>query len=123
LRGAHALSQDELAILLEEAIDSSTLSATEAQDIALADMVVHGQHHEDGAEVYLVVEVSWGVCHEDVTRAVRRAALFACTGVTTISVVAGQWVTADAARLARADKVWQLTDWHAVLPESATAPS
>ena len=37
-------------------------------------------------------------------------------------VVAGQWVTADAARLARVDKVWQLTDGHAVMPESAATP-
>jgi len=122
LRRAHALSQDELAALLEEAIESSTLAAAEAQDVALADVVVRGKRREDGAEVYLVVEVSWGVGHEDVTRAVRRAALFARTGVTTIPVVAGQWVTADAAQLARADKVWQLTDGHAVLPESAAAP-
>lgn len=123
LRRPHALSQDELADILEDAIESGTLFPAEAQDVVLADVVVHGERREDGVEVYLVVEVSWGVGHKDVEQAVRRAELFARTGVKAISVVAGEWVTADAARLARADKVWQLTNGRLVLSEPAAIPS
>jgi hypothetical protein len=123
LRRAHVLSPEELTALLEGAIDSGTLSAAQAQEIALADLVVRGRRQGDGAEVYLVVEVSWGVGPDDVERAVRRAELFARTGTTAIPVVAGKRVTADAARLARMEKVWQLTDGHAVLPELAATPS
>lgn len=123
LRRPHALSQDELADILEEAIESGTLFPVEAQDVALADVVVHGKRREDGAEVYLVVEVSWGVGHKDVEQAVRRAELFARTGVKTIAVVAGEWVASDAARLARTERVWQLTNGYAVPPESTVDPS
>jgi len=122
LSRVHVLSSDELTTLLDDAIDAGTLSAPEAREIALADVVVHGKRRQDGVEMYLVVEVSWGVGSGDVERAVRRSELFSRTGVTAIPVVAGRRVTPEAAELARMDKVWQLTDGHAVLPES-NAPS
>jgi len=117
LRRVHVLSPDELASLLDHAVDTGALSADQAHEIFLADAVVRGKRQEDAAEVYLVVEVSWGVGPQDVERAVRRAELLAKTGTPTLPVVAGKTVTTEAARLAQAMKVWQVTDGQVVSPE------
>ncbi len=122
LSRVHALSPDELTTLLDDAIDAGALSAPEAHEISLADVVVHGKRRKDGAEMYLIVEVSWGVGPGDVERAVRRAELFSRVGVTAIPVVAGRRVTPEAAERARTGNVWQLTDGRAVLPESGATP-
>jgi hypothetical protein len=117
IRRAHILSQDELTALVEDAVDRGVLSHDQAQDIYEADVVVRGRRREDSAEVYLVVEVSWGVGPTDVERAARRATLLAKVGTPTMPVVAGQRVTAEARSLAHTQQVWQLTDGHAVPPE------
>jgi polyhydroxyalkanoate synthesis regulator phasin len=117
LRRARALTSDEFMTLVEDAVDSGALSAAEARDLALADVVVRGRRPEDGSEVYLVVEVSWGVGPHDVERAARRAALLAQAGVVTIPVVAGKQVTAEAIELARRQQVWQVVDGHSLRPE------
>jgi predicted nuclease with TOPRIM domain len=61
LRGIHVLSGDELMALLEEAITQKQLSEDEADDILQADVVIRGRRREDGSEVYMVVEVLWGI--------------------------------------------------------------
>jgi len=106
-----------LASLLEDAIDTGTLSEEQAEDVSLADVIVHGRRRSDGAEAFLVVEVSWGVGLQDVERAIRRAALLTHTGTPALPVVAGTWVTPEAAGLARTHQVWQLTNGHAIGPE------
>ena len=58
VRRAHALSPDELTSLLEDAIDRGALSEDQAEDVSLADVIVRGRRRSDGAEVFLVVEVS-----------------------------------------------------------------
>lgn len=116
LRRPHVLSPDETASLLEDAVERSTLAREEAHQLALADIVVRGASPADGSPLYLVVEVSLGVGLDDVTRARERAMLLERTGVTARPVVAGQWVTPDAAEAARAFRVWQLTDGHVVAP-------
>ena len=85
-------------------------------DVSLADILVRGRHRERGTETYLVVEVSWGIGPYDVERATRRAALLAQTGAETMPVVAGQSITAEAAELARAMRVWQVLDGRIVAP-------
>ena len=117
VRRAHALSPDELTSLLEDAIDRGVLSEDQAEDVSLADVIVRGRRRSDGAEVFLVVEVSWGVGPQDVERATRRAALLAHTGSPALPVVAGKWVTPEAAQLARTQQVWQLTNGRAIRPE------
>jgi hypothetical protein len=117
VRRAHALSPDELTSLLEDAIDRGALSEDQAEDVSLADVIVRGRRRSDGAEVFLVVEVSWGVGPQDVERATRRAALLAHTGSPALPVVAGKWVTPEAAQLARTQQVWQLTNGRAIRPE------
>lgn len=90
LRRVHVLSADELTALVEDAADRGALSASQAQEIYEADLVVRGKRWEDGTEVYLVVEVSWGVGPQDVERAVRRAELLTHIGATVLPVVAGK---------------------------------
>jgi hypothetical protein len=116
VRRAHALSGDELHALLEPAIDQGLLSEEGADDVIQADVVVRGRRREDGSEVYLVVEVSWGVGTGDVERAVRRASLLAQAGVRTLPVVAGEYITDEAAELARAMHAWQVLDGQVTSP-------
>jgi hypothetical protein len=105
VRRAHALSPDELTSLLEDAIDGGVLSEEQAEDISLTDVIVRGRRRTNGAEVFLVVEVSWGVGPLDVERAMRRASLLARIGTPALPVVAGTWITPEAANLARAQQV------------------
>lgn len=118
IRGAHVLSMDELHTFLDRAVAQGQLSEDEADEITLADVVVRGRRRDDRAEVYLVAEVSWGVGIDDVQRASERAALLARTGVSTMPVVAGSWVSPDAEAPARAFKVWRVTDGRITPPHS-----
>ena len=115
VRRAHVLSGDELNALL----DQGRFSREEAEEILQADVVVRGRRLEDGAEVYLVVEVSWGIGISDVQRASDRAVLLARTGTPAIPVVAGSWVSPEALEPARALRVWQVTDVRVYPPETA----
>jgi hypothetical protein len=123
VRRAHALSGDELHALLAPAIDQGLLSEEGADEVLQADVVVRGRQRDDGAEVYLVVEVSWGIGTGDVERAVRRASLLAQTGVPTLPVVAGEHITDEAAELARAMRAWQVLDGQALPPSRQTSAS
>lgn len=118
VRRAHVLSGDELISLLDEAVAGGQLSEEESDEILQADVVVRGRRREDGAEVYLVVEVSWGVGISDVQRASQRAALLSRTGTPTLPVVAGYWVTPEAQEPARALRVWQVTDGSVIAPDA-----
>jgi hypothetical protein len=113
---AHTLSPDERAALVETAVDRGQLSDTEAHQLLLADLLVRGRRRDDAHEVYLVVEVSWGIGHDDVDRAYERAALLARTGSEAIPVVAGDWAPHDVQEHARANQVWQVTDGRAIGP-------
>ena len=117
VRRAHVLSGDELIALLDETVAAGQLSEEESDEILQADVVIRGRRREDGAEVYLVVEVSWGVEISDVQRASQRAALLSRTGTPTLPVVAGYWVTPEAQEPARALRVWQVTDGSVIPPE------
>lgn len=117
IRQAHTLTGDELNTLLDRALAQGQLSEEEVEEISWADAIVRRRRREDGREVFLVVEASWGVGPDDAQRAVSRAAALAKTGVTTIAVVAGMRISADAELAARALKAWQVTDGHVVAPE------
>jgi hypothetical protein len=116
LRRMHAVTDDELVALLEEAVARGVLSEEGMDEIARADVVVRGQRRDGSGAVYLVVEVSWGVGPGDVERAVRRAALLSQTGLQTLPVVAGERITAEAAELARAMRAWQVLDGRITAP-------
>ena len=115
VRRTHVLTEDELVALLEEAV-AGVLSEDGMDEIARADVVVRGQRRDGSGEVYLVVEVSWGVGPGDVERAVRRAALLGQTGLQTMPVVAGERITDEAAELARAMRAWQVLDGRVTAP-------
>jgi predicted nuclease with TOPRIM domain len=119
LRRVHALSNDELMALLDTAVTQGQLSEDEADEILQADVVVRGRHRDDGTEVYLVVEVSWGVGLHDVQRAAERAALLTRLGTPALPVVAGFWVTPEAQEPVRAFRVWQVTDGRVTPPDVA----
>lgn len=121
LRRAHVLSSDEITALVDDATDNGLLTQTQADEILLADVIVRGKRREDGASVYLVVEVSWGVGVHDVERAASRARLLSRIGTPAIPVVAGEWISADARELAEQENAWQLTDGHPVIPVSTPA--
>ena len=123
LRRPHVLTPDELTALIEDARDSGVLSEVDARQLYETDLVVRGRRPEDGAEVFLVVEVSWGVGPYDVERAAQRAVLLSRTGLATIAVVAGQRILPEAAALARQAQVWQITDGQAIPPAPAPASS
>jgi hypothetical protein len=116
VRRSEVVAGNELADLLENAIARGVLSEEGAENVTWADMVIRGQRREDGTEVYLVVEVSWGIGTGDVERAVQRAALLAQTGLQTLPVVAGDHITDEAAELCRAMQVWQVLDGRTISP-------
>jgi hypothetical protein len=116
VRRTHVVSGDELVALLEDAVARGTLSEEGTDEVARADVVIWGQRRNDATDVYLVVEVSWGVGTSDVECATRRAALLAQTGVQTMPVVAGQNITAEAAELSHAMHVWQVIDGRLIPP-------
>lgn len=118
IRRPHVVSGDELVELLGGLVDRGQLSEAEYDEVVLADLLVRGRRGDHG-EVYLVVEISWGIGHDDIRRAVERAALLARAGLQTIPVVAGDWVSPDAQENARLSKVWQVTDGRTVPPEAA----
>ena len=108
LRKAHALTSDELTEILERGIEKGVITREEAIDIAEADAIVRGRWLEDGEEIYLVVEVSWGVGLSDVERAKRRAELLARLGLRTKPVVAGMTIIPPALERATEEGVYPL---------------
>jgi vacuolar-type H+-ATPase subunit I/STV1 len=123
VRRTRVLDLGELQALLEEAVDRGQLSESEALDVVLADVVVRGRRQADGAEVYLVVEVSWIVDPYDVERAVRRSSLLSQIGTPALAVVAGETVMDEAANLANRLQVWQITNGHIASPQSGAPQS
>ena len=124
VRRMHTVTDDELVALLEEAVARGVLSEDGMDEIGRADVVVRGQRRESQSpdEIYLVVEVSWGVGPGDVERAVRRAALLGQTGLHTMPVVAGERITDEAAELARAMRAWQVLDGRVTAPNDDALP-
>jgi hypothetical protein len=119
LQRLHVLSNDELVALLDAAVLHGQLSEEASDEILQADLVIRGRRREDGTDVYLVVEVSWGVGLSDVQRAAARASLLARTGTPALPVMAGVWVTPEAQEPSRAFHVWQVTDGRITSPEDA----
>jgi len=87
--------------MLADAHDKGILTEKEVDDLIQTDVVAKGKRREDGQEVYLIVEVSWGIGIDDLNRAYRRAQTFAKTGVNAMPVVAGEWLSPDAQEPAR----------------------
>src|SRR5438552_2638642 len=61
LRRSQVLSLGEVYDLLDDAVEHGVLSEEERDKIAEADLIVRGKDRKTGTDVYLVIEVSWGV--------------------------------------------------------------
>jgi hypothetical protein len=120
VRRPQVLSMGDLADLLDAAFEQGTLNLLDVREIQRADVVVRGTRREDGAMVYLVVEVSWSVDNGDVERAARRAASLAKSGLPVLPVVAGEVIRPSAAELAQQLRVWQVTDSDVIAPAASS---
>ena len=110
------LSTQQLVDLIDSPEAVGRLSEDEREDVLLADLVVRGRPDSGDGDVYVVVEVSATIDSHDVGRAERRAALLGRLS-TTLALVAGESITADAEVLARERGVWRLLDGRAQMPE------
>ncbi|MCL6474181.1 MAG: hypothetical protein K6U75_03895 [Firmicutes bacterium] len=110
IRRTRAIDHDDLCQLLDDALDQGILTEQEREDLVQTDVVVRGRRRTDGEEVYLIVEVSWGIGVSDVQRASRRAHTFTKLGWHTMPVVAGGWLSADARQAAQQEGVFAILD-------------
>jgi hypothetical protein len=118
-RRLRVLEPAALVDLLDQAVEEGRLAEAARTDLMLADLVLSGRRREDGAEVYLLAEVSAGVGPDDVRRAADRATVLATLGRPVVAVVAGRWITPEAAELAGPRGVWQVTNGKASQPDEA----
>ncbi|MDE0026034.1 MAG: hypothetical protein OXP69_16595, partial [Spirochaetaceae bacterium] len=116
-RRARAYTDRELDKLLDSGLERGVITEDDWEEVRLADVVVHGRRRDDGTEVFLVVEVSWGVGLYDLERAVRRAGILGRLVAPVLPVVAGNGVTAEARSRCDAEGVWLVLDGHMVAPD------
>ena len=121
-RRARAYTDGELVKLLDSGVERGIITEDDWEEVRLADVVVRGRRRDDGTEVFLVVEVSWGVGLYDLERAVRRAGILGRLVAPVLPVVAGRAVTAEARSRCDADGVWLVLDGR-VVPPTGTADS
>jgi hypothetical protein len=95
-----------LADLLDEAVADGRLAEVERESVIEADLVLAGRRREDGADIYLLAEISAGIGPNDVERAADRAAILQKLGRPVTPIVAGWQITAEAATLADERRVW-----------------
>lgn len=69
----HVLRSEELANLLDKALEEGRITEEQREQVLEADVVLRGRWRQDDREVYLVAEVSLGIGVGDVTRARERA--------------------------------------------------
>ena len=103
----------ELQNAMESAIEKKQLSEDETIELYEADVIARAKSREDGSEIFLVVEVSWGIGPYDVERAARRAGLLSKTGVKAVPVVAGENINSSAMEKARYMQVKWVLDGQA----------
>ncbi|MGB9758204.1 MAG: hypothetical protein ACPLZE_07110 [Candidatus Bipolaricaulaceae bacterium] len=113
-RELHPLPPEELAELLGKAVDQGLLAEEEMGQVLETDLVIRGLRN--GEEIWLVVEISWGIGVADVERAKERAEILARAGLRALAVVAGKGIAPEAAERARALGVWQVLDGHPISP-------
>ena len=109
-RRIQVLTGVELQNILDSAVEKGQLSEDEATELLWVDVIARARSREEAIEIFLVVEVSWGIGAYDVERAARRAGFLARTGVKAIPVVAGKTIDADSIERARSMQVHWVLD-------------
>jgi len=104
---------------LEDLLEGHTLEPPEEDRLRQTDLLLRGQR--EGREIWLAVEVSYGIGPGDVRRALRSAETLRKLGIEALPVVAGVWLTAEAEAEARG-QVWRVLDGR-VYPPEAEAPT
>jgi hypothetical protein len=123
LKGLHVPSSEELARILDDALDAGRISRAERRELLYTDVVAFGRRWEDGTDAALAVEVSATVDEDDVRRALRRAELLArSTDKPVTAVVAGEAIKPAAEELAQKMGVWRVLDGQVFSPESTVGP-
>ncbi|MFN3412563.1 MAG: hypothetical protein ACK42L_00680, partial [Thermoanaerobaculum sp.] len=104
---------------VEDAEDRGLLEAKEATSLLQADVVCSGRLQKDRErKVWAVVEVSWVVGEEDVTRAAERAqALRKIVAEPVIPVAAGNHISDETAAFASMQRVYTLIGRTVTAPE------
>jgi hypothetical protein len=117
LRGIHALSAEEVAHLVDEAVSGGVLSDEDRAEIMETDLVIRGVRPSDSGETYLAVEISAGIGRHDVSRAQHRAQILQrLLSKPVLPVVAGEWITSDAEEQASATQVWRVLNGRTKAP-------
>lgn len=123
LRDIQVVSPNDLARLLDTAVDQGAISFDSRTDALHSDVVARGARRTDRADAYLVAEVSASVNETDVARVQRRAAIVTrVTGLPVLAAVAGQSIRLDADEAARAAGLWRVLDGVTLAP-SDTLPT
>lgn len=113
LRRIRLVDHQALGLVLDDAVESGSITAAERAEILLPDVVVQGRR--DGEEVYLAAEVSAVVDDSDVERAASRSRLLSkATGRPVIAVVAGEQLLGSAVEAASARGVVCVVDGKAI---------
>ena len=115
LRRIRVLDHQQLADLLDDAVDAGRVTLQEKEQVLQCDVAVVGRR--DGEQVYLLAEVSSVVDRQDVQRARDRASILErATGLPVLSAAAGNHATAGAREEAKASGVWLILDGRAEAP-------
>jgi len=115
LRRIRVLDHQQLADLLDDAVDAGRVTLQEKEQVLQCDVAVVGRR--DGEQVYLLAEVSSVVDRQDVQRARDRASILErATGLPVLSAAAGNHATAGAREEAKASGVWLILDGRAEGP-------
>ena len=110
----------DLAVRLDDARARGQISEDELDAVMATDAVLEGRRRSDGEEVYLLVEVSWGIGMSDVQRAKQRSNVLAKLGKTVIPVVAGKWMDGGLDPMADTLGVWRVFDGMVQAPQSGS---
>ena len=96
--------------ICDEIEEEAEIPEPQRSQLLELDYIVRGLRRSDGREVYLAVEVSWGVGVTDVIRARDRAQILREQGLPAYPVAVGNYITPEAQSLAEAEGVVLMTD-------------
>lgn len=111
VRKAQALSDLEIAILLDDAEDGGMLTESEANYIRRSDAIVTGRSKLTGEMLYLTIEASVVLDGHDAQRAAQRAKLLSkIPNVNAVGVIAGDKIDPRSRVAIKQAKVWCVTN-------------